>query len=435
MDEKTLETKARAYALKNALSHEGQAASGPVISALFNEGLEKSEMKTYGKKINEIVSEVNKLSLEEQQKEYDNLAEEVSEREVREGLPELPNAEDGVVMRIAPSASGAFHVGHVLSFGLSLAYVRKYGGKFYVRIEDTNPENIYPKSYELLAEDSEWLSEGQAEVIVQSDRMDLYYSYAVSLIEKSQAYVCTCDPEKFKEHVKDKTPCPCRSKTVEQNIKDWEKMLGTSQGGGGKENKFEKGEAVLRFKTPDNEDGTSGMAHKNPAMRDFPLARISEAEHPRVGRRYRVWPLMNLAVSVDDIELGMTHIIRGKDHRDNAKRQAMFYRALGLDEKIPWVGFLGRLHLKGLHLSSTDFKNGIQEGKYSGWDDPQLPTIQALKKQGYHPRAFIKLAEAIGLSETDKTIEKKEFFYLLDYYDKMVKREEASEDNSENSKN
>src|SRR6056297_1608929 len=197
MDKKTLEKKARAYTLKNALSHDGRGAIGPVISALFNEGLGRGQMKTYGKRINEIVSEINRLPLEEQQKEYDELSEEVSEREVREGLKELPltkeQEKNGIVMRIAPSASGALHVGHVLSFGLSLAYVRKYGGRFYVRIEDTNPENIYPKSYELLAEDSEWLSEGQAEVIVQSDRMDLYYSYAVSLLERGQAYVCTCN--------------------------------------------------------------------------------------------------------------------------------------------------------------------------------------------------------------------------------------------------
>src|SRR6056297_1209172 len=273
MDEKTLETKARAYALKNALSHDGAAATGPVISALFNEGLEKSEMKTWGRRINEIVSEINNLSVEDQQKEYDQLSDEISEREVREGLKELPLTEEqeknGVVMRIAPSASGPFHVGHVLSFGLSLAYVRRYGGKFYVRIEDTNPENVHPPSYELLEEDSEWLSEGQAEVVIQSDRMDLYYSYAVSLLERGQAYVCTCDPEKFKEHVKNKTPCPCRDKAAEKNIKDWEKMISFNS-----DINFNKGEAVLRFKTPtpeDQEEATSGMEHKNPAMRDFPL--------------------------------------------------------------------------------------------------------------------------------------------------------------------
>src|SRR4030042_256112 len=84
---------------------------------------------------------------------------------------------------------------------------------------------------------------------------------------------------------------------------------------------FREGQAVLRFK--------SDMKHKNPAMRDFPLARIVLTEHPRQKNKYRVWPLMNLAVTVDDIEMKMTHIIRGKDHLDNAKRQEMIYKVLG----------------------------------------------------------------------------------------------------------
>lgn len=86
-----------------------------------------------------------------------------------------------------------------------------------------------------------------------------------------------------------------------------------------KEN-YKVGEAVLRFK--------SSMQDSNPAMRDFPLARINESEHPKQKKKYRVWPLMNLAVSVDDIELGMTHIIRGKDHMDNAKRQKKIFDIL-----------------------------------------------------------------------------------------------------------
>jgi glutamyl-tRNA synthetase len=409
MDEKTLEKKAMAYALKNALSHDGVAASGPVISALFNEGLEKSEMGTHGKKINEIISEVNQLSLEKQQKEYDKFSEEVSEREIREGLPELPNTKNKVVMRFAPSASGPLHIGHALVFCLNLAYVKKYRGKMFFRIEDTNPENVYTEVYDLLKEDSKWLSNGEAEIMVQSERLDLYYGYAINLIEKGGAYVCTCSGDEFREYSKKKKECPCRSKSIEENLKDWEKMIAS--------NGFKKGEAVLRVKTPED---LGGMQHKNPAMRDFPIARINEKEHPHIKEKHKVWPLMNLSVAVDDLETGMTHIIRGKDHRDNAKRQEIIYKALGFENRIPWTGFLGRLHLKGLHLSTTEFKQGIQEGKYSGWDDPQLPTIQSLKKQGYKPEAFLKLAEKIGLSESDKTIEKKEFFYLLDECNREV---------------
>ena len=132
--------------------------------------------------------------------------------------------------------------------------------------------------------------------------------------------------------------------------------------------------------------------------------------------KYRVWPLMNLAVSVDDIETGITHIIRGKDHRDNAERQKMIYKILG--KKYPWSVFLGRFKFKDFELSKTKIRIAIEEKKYSGWDDPRLPTIVALRKKGYKPQAFWKLAEQIGLSESDKIMDKKDFFELLDNFNK-----------------
>ena len=127
---------------------------------------------------------------------------------------------------------------------------------------------------------------------------------------------------------------------------------------------------------------------------------------------------MNLAVTVDDIELGMTHVIRAKDHRDNAERQKKMYEALGLGKKFPWTSFLGRIHFKDFELSTTKTRKEIEGGKYSGWDDPRLPTIISLKKRGYKPSAFWKLAERIGLSENDKVMDEKEFFTLLDGFNK-----------------
>ena len=162
------------------------------------------------------------------------------------------------------------------------------------------------------------------------------------------------------------------------------------------------------------------MNEKNPAMRDFPLARIDTNEHARQGKKYRVWPLMNLAVTVDDIEQKMTHIIRAKDHRDNAKRQEMIFRSLGLKNKIPWTAFLGRYKFKDMELSTTKMRQAIEQGKYSGWDDKRLPTIASLKKQGYKPQAFWKFAERVGLSESDKVMDRKEYFQLLDAFNKNV---------------
>ena len=400
---KELKTKSRAYALKNALAYKGKAQQGAVISSLFNEGLKKNEVKKFVKDISKIINEVNKLSLEEQEKEFEKLKGKTSQRKVREGLEELPNVKKGkVVMRFAPSASGGFHIGHAMTLGMIYVYIKKYGGKLYVRIEDTNPENIYKPAYKMIEQESKWLTNGIAEIIIQSERMNLYYKYAEQLIKKNSAYVCTCSGDDFRKYVKEKKDCPCRKLNIKENLERWEKMLDKKG--------FKEGEAVLRFKS------SGGMKNKNPAMRDFPLARINLKEHILQKKKYRVWPLMNLAVTVDDIELGMTHIIRGKDHRDNAKRQEMIYKVLG--KKFPWTGFLGRLHIKGLKLSASQITKDIKSGKYSGWDDKRLPTIVSLKKQGYKPQAFWKFSEQVGLSETDKTIDKEEYFKLLNAFNR-----------------
>ncbi|MAH03695.1 glutamate--tRNA ligase [Candidatus Pacearchaeota archaeon] len=397
---KNLKQKTYAYALKNALAHGGKANQGPIISSLFNEGLKKNEVKKYIKEISNIIKEVNSLSLEKQKKEFEKLEDKVSKREVRVGLREFPNVKkSGVIMRIAPSASGPLHIGHALVAGLNILYVEKYGGKFYVRIEDTNPDNILLESYKLIEKDAKWLFK-DSKIIIQSDRIELYYKYAEKLIKKNSAYVCICSGDKFREFSKKKENCPCRKKNVKENIKEWKKMLN--------KNGFKSGEAVLRFK--------SSMKNPNPAMRDFPLARINETKHPRQKNKYRVWPLMNLAVTVDDIELKMTHIIRGKDHRDNAKRQEMIYKVLG--KKVPYTTFIGIVHFKDLELSSSKIREEIVKGKYSGWGDKNLPTLISLKKQGYKPAAFLKFSELVSLGENDKIIDKKEYFRLLDNFNK-----------------
>ena len=393
--------KIKAYALKNAISHEGIANSGSVLSSLFNEGLERKDIKKIMPEVVEVIDEISKLNLEEQKKEFEKLKDFVSERKEREGLPELPNAEGGVVMRIAPSASGALHVMHGINACLSYDYVRKYGGKMYFRIEDTNPKNIDKNAYKLIKEDADFLTKGEAEVVIQSERMDLYYEYAENLIEKGKAYVCTCAADEFREFVKNKKDCPCRKLSISKNFELWKRMLDKDRG-------FGEGEAVLRFKS------IEGMQHKNPAMRDFPLARINLTEHPLQGKKYRVWPLMNLSVSVDDIEMGMTHIIRGKDHRDNAERQRMIFDVF--EKPYPWTAFLGRYHFKDMELSTSKFREDIEKGNYSGWDDERLPTIASLKKRGYKPEAFWKMAEHIGISEVDKTLDKKEFFRILESF-------------------
>ena len=127
---------------------------------------------------------------------------------------------------------------------------------------------------------------------------------------------------------------------------------------------------------------------------------------------------MNFAVAVDDIEMKMTHIIRAKDHRDNAQRQEMIYKSLGKEKQIPWTGFLGKYKFKDLELSTTKIRHAIEAGKFKGWDDERLPTLISLRRQGYKPIAFWKFVEQVGLSESDKVIDRDEYFKLLRSFNK-----------------
>ena len=404
---KDVEKKIRGYALKNAIAYNGKAQPGSVISAMFNEGLKKEDMKVYGKKINDIVKEINRLSVEEQKSEFELLQKFVSEREEREGLPELPNVpKSGVVMRFRPAPSGFMHIGHLISNMVNSLYVKKYGGKFYVIIDDTNPEKDLKEAYGNLKKDCDWVFGNVYKYLNASDRINLYYKYAEKLMKLNRAYVCTCSQEEFKEHADKQEECPCRKNSMKDNEEKWKKMLNKKG--------YKAGEAVLRFKT-DN-----GMKDSNPAMRDFPLARINETPHPLQKKKYRVWPLMNLSVTVDDIELKMTHVIRGKDHADNAKRQEMIFKVLG--KKFPWTFSIGRVKFTDLILSKRKITAAIKAGEFSGAEDEKLPTIASLRKRGYKPEAFAKLAEHRGLSEVDKVMKGEDLFRLLDEFNNESKK-------------
>jgi len=392
-----------AYGLKNAIEHDGKAQTGAIISGLFNEGLKKASVKIVMPLVSDILKKINSMDKEEQEKEFKKYEKEVGHRKEREGLPELPNvSKKGVIMRFAPAASGNLHVGHIISNMISSLYVKKYRGKFYVRIEDTDPERVDKDAYDKIKEDCDWVFGNVSEYIIQSDRMDIYYKYIEKLIKKNAVYVCTCDQEKFKDLITNKKACPCRKNTKEENIRRWKKMLDIDG--------YDEGQAVLRFK--------SDIKDPNPAMRDFPLARINLKPHPRQGTKFRVWPLMNLAVTVDDLEYGMTHIIRGKDHKDNAERQKKIYKVLG--KKFPEVFFMGRIKFSDLDLSKRKIAAAIKAGKYSGAEDIRLPTLVALRKRGYKPSAFAKFAEQRGLTEVDKVMTQKDFFEILDSFNKQA---------------
>jgi len=404
------EKKILAYTLKNAVEHDGKAITGSVISGLFAEGLKKEDIKKIAPEVSKTVNEVNKMSIEMQRNKLEELEKLLSHRDVRDinELPELEDAKPGkVITRFAPSPSGPLHIGHAATGMPSSIYAEKYKGKFFIRIEDTNPENIDNSAYKMIPEETDWLFGNVEEIIIQSDRMKRYYDFTEQLIKKSASYICDCDPEKFKELIKKSVACPCRGLSVKDNLDRWKKMLDKKG--------YKDGQAVLRFK--------SNLKEPNPALRDFPLARINSENHPRQGKKYRVWPLMNLSVTVDDIDFKSTHVIRAKEHRDNAIRQEMIMKVFKINP--PKTYFLGRYNFSDMEISCTKTKAKIEEGKFTGWDDIRLPFIAALRKRGYQPEAFKKMAIQRGISEVDKVISKDNYFEVLNHLNREILHEKA----------
>ncbi|MBI4981167.1 glutamate--tRNA ligase [Candidatus Woesearchaeota archaeon] len=401
------------YVLKNAYDFNGSINDKVVLGMVLKEKPElKAKVPEVLKGIQAAGKEISKLSKEELKKKLAQLAlellQETKEEKVEGPLKPLPDAEMGkVVVRIAPSPSGPLHIGHAYGTALNYEYAQMYQGKFLLRIEDTNPENIYPQAYELIQDDVNWLTEnGIAKVVVQSSRLGIYYDSAEKLVQMGKAYACTCNGDAWIEMKNQGKACPCRSLSAKENLSRYAKLFG----------EYAEGEAVLRLKTD--------IQNKNPAMRDFGIMRIVEHIHPKTGKTQRVWPLMIFSVAVDDHELGVTHVLNGKDHADNAKKEQIIMGYLGW--KSPSYQHWGRINFEGFELSTSKTRRAIEEGKYTGWEDIRLPFLRGLRKRGYQPGAFRKFALGIGLTLNDKTVSIEEFWKSINAFNRDIIEPDAN---------
>ncbi|MEM3579395.1 MAG: glutamate--tRNA ligase [Candidatus Bathyarchaeia archaeon] len=390
---KEIEELIRKFALLNAVKHDGKAQPGSVIGKVL---AEKPELRTKVKEIttlvNKIVDEINSLPLDEQKRIVEeNWPETLLKEKVEEEkkLPPLPNADNypTVVTRFSPNPDCVLHLGSARAIVLCHEYARMYHGKFILRFEDTDPKLKRPvlEFYDRIREDLAWLNCKPDEEYIQSDRIPIYYKYAEKLIDEGNAYVCTCQPQTFREKILAQKPCPCRDLPPETHLERWQLML---------KSKYDEGEAVVRIKTD--------LSHPNPAVRDWPALRVIDTEefpHPRVGSKYCVWPLYNFACGLDDHLMGVTHIIRGKEHLTNMVRQKYMYCHLGW--RYPEAIHYGRLKIVGAHLSKSKIVQGIREGVYKGWDDPRLATFAALRKRGITPAAIKRLIVDVGPKTSD----------------------------------
>jgi glutamyl-tRNA synthetase len=407
----------RKHALLNAYKHSGRCEASAVLGKVLAERPDlKNRVRELYPSLKQIVDEVNQLRFDEQLSILkasfpDAIIETPKVKAKEKKLPPLPDADkyDKIVTRFSPNPDCALHLGSARAIILSHDYARQYNGKFILRFEDTDPrlKKASLMFYDLIREDLKWLGCKWDEEFIQSDRLSIYYKIVEDLIKANGAYVCTCEPATFRGYITSNKSCPCRNLALEDQMSRWEDM---------QDGKYKEGQAIVRVKTDLN--------HPNPAVRDWPALRIVDTikhPHPRVGSKYHVWPLYNFAAGVDDHLMGITHIIRGKEHLTNTVRQMYMYKHLNWE--YPVAIHYGRLKIEGAVLSKSKIIQGIKDGLYEGFDDPRLATFLALRRRGFQPDAIRKLIYDVGIKPVDVTLSWQNLYsYNRQIIDKIASR-------------
>ena len=377
----------KAYALENAIKHNGKAAQGAVLAGLFAEGLEKSKIKDIMPTISKVLKEVNNLSPESQKEQFEKSTSKISKRVIREGLKELPNAEKGkVVMRLAPFPSGPLHIGNARNIILNDEYVKTYEGKLLLCFDDTigsANKRIEPESYELIKEGLDWLGiEYDKKIIYKSDRTEKYYEYAEELLGKGYLYVCHCKQEEMQNLKADGVACGCREILPEEQLARWKEMFTSKMGS-----------MTVRLKT--------SMQDPDPAFRDRVMFKISDLPHPKTKNKYRVYPSMEFSWGIDDHIFGSTHVLRGIDHQMSTRVQD-FIRGI-FKWNNPESIYNGHLAIEGVKISKSKSTQKITSGEYTGYNDPRVWSLQSLRDRGIKPEAIRQFIISLGIKKTSIT--------------------------------
>jgi glutamyl-tRNA synthetase len=385
--DKELKKEIRKMTLQNAFEHGGETRDKIILGKILGTKAElRSKVKEISPEISEIVKSVNELSSEEQEKEIkENFSEILIPKEKiqeREGLPELKDAEYGkVITRFPPEPNGYPHIGHAKAAIINSEYAKMYGGKFILRMDDTNPEAERMEYHAAIKVGLEWLGIEFDTVKSTSDDMELFYEKGNELINSGKAYVCTCKREDISKNRRERKACKCSTENIEKNTKNWEKM----------NQKFKPGDAIVRFR--------GDMKADNAVMRDPVLFRIIEGKHYTLGEKYRIWPSYDMAVAIEDSIDGVTHAFRSKEFELRKELIDAILDALNM--RKPSQGFFSRLEFKGMPISKRIIKPLIEEGKVSWYDDPRLPTLEALRRRGIKPEAIRKFIMSLGLTKAN----------------------------------
>jgi glutaminyl-tRNA synthetase len=286
--------------------------------------------------------------------------------------------------RLPPEPNGYMHIGHVKAWMIDYLIAKENNGELILRFDDTNPTKEETEFVDAIKEDTRWLGIEWVKETYASDYFDWLYEWAIKLIKKGLAYVDDQSPEEVSANRGTLTEpgknSPYRDRSVEENLDLLERM---------KNGEFPNGSRVLRAKID--------MSHPNINMRDPVMYRIiHEPPHHRTGTKWKIYPLYDWAHGQNDSMEGITHSLCSLEYRDHRPLYEWFPEQLGVFK--PRQIEFARLNLNYTVMSKRKLRRLVEENYVSGWDDPRMPTLRALRRRGYTPEAIKDFVARMGYS-------------------------------------
>lgn len=302
-----------------------------------------------------------------------------------------------VVTRFPPEPNGYLHIGHATSICLNFGMALEQGGKCYLRFDDTNPSKESPEYIEAIQKDVQWLGfDWEDRLRFASNYFEQLHAYAVELIEKDKAYVCSLSPEKIREYrgtlQKPGTESPYRGRSIAENLDLFARM---------RKGEFEEGAHVLRAKID--------MASPNINMRDPTLYRIRRTVHHQTQEAWVIYPMYDFTHCLSDSIEGVTHSLCTLEFKDHRPLYDWFLNELKPPCHPQQIEF-ARFSIEYTVTSKRKLTKLVENGHVTGWDDPRMPTLAGLRRRGYTPESIRLLCERVGISKSDSTTE----MYILE---------------------
>ena len=297
-----------------------------------------------------------------------------------------------IVTRFPPHPNGYLHIGHAKSICLNFGVAKEFGGKTYLRFDDTNPLKESTEFVESIQEDVRWLGfDWEDRLTFASDYFDQLYGFAEQLVEMERAYVCDLSADEIRATrgtlTEPGSNSPYRGRSVVENLELFRRM---------RDGEFEEGSRVLRAKID--------MASPNLHLRDPVLYRIMHAEHHRTGHTWCIYPMYDFTHCICDALEGITHSLCTLEFEDNRPLYDWVLDNVSINFHPPQIEF-SRLGLEFNVMSKRILTTLVDDGHVDGWDDPRLPTISGLRRRGVPAEAIRDFCARVGVTKQVNLIE------------------------------